>query len=102
MPIGRDEVERAARLARLELDEATAARLVAELSRIVDYVDLLEEAVGDAGELALSPPDAVRDDLPGATLEQSVALGNAARTRAGAFEVPGFLPDASQDEDASP
>ncbi len=93
MPIGREEVERAARLARLALDEETITRLVGELSRVIDYVSLLEDVVGDAEENVLAPPDITRPDVPGETLTSSEALENAPRTGGGFFEVPGFLPD---------
>lgn len=95
MPLGREQVERAARLARLALDDETTEQLVSELSRIIDYVAVLEEAAGGADELVPAPEDVVRDDVPGGMLDRSEALANAARTRSGCFEVPGFLPDAS-------
>jgi aspartyl-tRNA(Asn)/glutamyl-tRNA(Gln) amidotransferase subunit C len=93
VPIGRAEVERAARLARLRLDDDAVEELVAELSRIVDYVAILEDVVGRVPGPLLAPADVIRPDTPTETLPRDSALANARRVRDGSFEVPGFLPD---------
>ena len=102
MPIGRDQVEHAARLARLSLEGDDLDRLVAELCEIVDYVGLLESVEGGVDEFVLAPDGVTRPDTPAETLSQSEALSNARKTSGGSFEVPGFLPDGgSRGEDSS-
>jgi aspartyl-tRNA(Asn)/glutamyl-tRNA(Gln) amidotransferase subunit C len=100
MSIERAEVERAARLARLALDERALDELARDLLSILEYVSVLEKAAGSSRALLLPPADVTRPDVPGGTLTQEEALANAARTRSGCFEVPGFLPDTGDDREA--
>ncbi len=61
MSIERDDVLRAARLAEIGVDEADLDRLVAQLGRIVGYVEQLDELVEtDASGIAQTGPDQVR------------------------------------------
>jgi aspartyl/glutamyl-tRNA(Asn/Gln) amidotransferase C subunit len=49
MSIGRDEVLHAAKLAEIAVDESELELLVAQMARIVSYVEQLEEVSDDAG-----------------------------------------------------
>ena len=72
MPITRDDVEKTAQLARLELTEDEKERLVGQLSSILDVIAEIAEA--DTGEIPptaqilpltnVTRPDAVRPSLP--------------------------------------
>lgn len=96
MPIGRRDVETAARLARLRLDDDELTELAAELSRIIDYVSMLGDVAGGADELVLVPADVVRPDEPGGALARDEALANAPRSVDGCYAVPSFLPDGDE------
>jgi aspartyl-tRNA(Asn)/glutamyl-tRNA(Gln) amidotransferase subunit C len=89
--VGADEVRRIARLARLPLSEAEAARLTAELNDILDHVDALREldvahvdAVGGGTELVARPTP----DRPGADALVRGLDAMAAGWTAGFFTVP--------------
>ncbi|MEQ8846215.1 Asp-tRNA(Asn)/Glu-tRNA(Gln) amidotransferase subunit GatC [Botrimarina sp.] len=94
MAISREDVERVALLARLELDEAQVAELTPQLAEIVAYVDQLAEVdtegvepMAHAVELTnVLRPDAVR---PG--LSHEAALANAPRHDHTGFRVPAVL-----------
>lgn len=58
MGVSRDDVRRIAELAELQVDEAAAAELVAQLSRILDYVAQLGELPHD--DVAADDPRAAR------------------------------------------
>ena len=49
MSIGRDEVLHAARLAEIAVEEGELEQLVAQMARIVSYVEQLDEVRDDAG-----------------------------------------------------
>ena len=49
MSIGRDEVLHAAKLAEIAVDESELELLVAQMARIVSYVEQLDEVSDDAG-----------------------------------------------------
>ena len=49
MSIGRDEVLHAAKLAEIAVDETELGQLVAQMARIVSYVEQLDEVHDDAG-----------------------------------------------------
>ena len=66
MSIGRDDVVRAARLAEIDVAEADLDRLVAQLSRMLDYVEQLSEVgADDEGTAYQGGPGEVRlrDDV---------------------------------------
>jgi aspartyl-tRNA(Asn)/glutamyl-tRNA(Gln) amidotransferase subunit C len=96
MPIGRHDVEHIATLARLRLEEVETERLLADLARILKYVEQLAELDTEA-----VPPTAqvsaerapLRDDevRPGISREQ--ALAEAPRSAHGGFAVPAFVED---------
>lgn len=96
MAISRDDVQRVAQLARLDLDTATIERLTPQIAGIVAYVDQLAEVDTEGVEpmahaVALSNvlrPDQVR---PGLTRE--AVLANAPRHDGVGFRVPAVLGD---------
>ena len=93
----RDDVLRVANLARLELSEAEAERMAAELAQILDHVEALqaldtEGVVPTAHAIPLATP--MRDDEPAPGLDPDVALANAPRREGDAFAVPKVIEDA--------
>lgn len=96
MPIERTQVEHIARLARLELPDATVERLRVQLDSILDYVAILDRldlegveptAHAGAGDAPL------REDVPAPGLSQQEALASGPDTEAGHFRVPRVLSD---------
>jgi aspartyl-tRNA(Asn)/glutamyl-tRNA(Gln) amidotransferase subunit C len=91
MPLQPDEVRHVASLARLALREDELQSTVAQLGRILDHVQRLQEVDTEgvpptAHVLALRSvvrPDASRPGLP-----QEEAVGNAPAAEAGLFLVP--------------
>ena len=87
----RDEVERAAALARLSLDEAELTRLARELDAILAYVALLErvDTRGVPPTAHVVPlPTPLRSDEPEPPLAVDLALANAPEREGSAFVVP--------------
>jgi len=92
--IGRDEVVRIAKLARLELTEAETEAFSGQLSRILTYVDQLKkldtsdvgEAIASSGAANVFRPDKVRGGLT-----QEAALANAPDADNGYFRVPRII-----------
>jgi aspartyl-tRNA(Asn)/glutamyl-tRNA(Gln) amidotransferase subunit C len=61
MSVSREDVLRIARLAELQVDEATLPMLVEQMSAILDYVAQLQEVpAGETARPFTSGPDAVR------------------------------------------
>jgi aspartyl-tRNA(Asn)/glutamyl-tRNA(Gln) amidotransferase subunit C len=89
--ISREQVEHVARLARLRLGEAEAARLTADLDAILGYVAVLE-SLDTRGVEATAHPfplrTPLRADRPGAPLDPDLALRNAPDRVGSAFRVP--------------
>lgn len=96
MAISREDVERVALLARLELDDQQIEQLTPQLAEIVGYVDQLGEvdtegvepmaqAVDGANVLK---PDEVRESLP-----REKALASAPRHNGAGYLVPAVLGD---------
>jgi aspartyl-tRNA(Asn)/glutamyl-tRNA(Gln) amidotransferase subunit C len=89
--IDREQVLHVARLARLELTDDEVMRMSEELSAVADYIEKI-------GELDLDgvPPtthvvevsNALRADVPVASLPVEVALANAPSVADGGFRVP--------------
>jgi len=63
MSVSRDDVERIARLAALEVDEASLPALTAQIGRILEYVSQLERVQGGATMPDISHPPALREDV---------------------------------------
>lgn len=89
--ITREEVERVAGLARLELGPDEAQRMTGQLDAILDYVALLS-----AVDTTNVPPTShavpmatpLREDRPGIPLDAEDAVGNAPAREGSAFLVP--------------
>jgi aspartyl-tRNA(Asn)/glutamyl-tRNA(Gln) amidotransferase subunit C len=90
--LSRDQVLHVARLARLELSEAEIERFSGELSKVLDYVDTIEEL----GGLDDVPPtshvvdveNALRADEPRPSIPVERALESAPDAALGGFRVP--------------
>jgi aspartyl-tRNA(Asn)/glutamyl-tRNA(Gln) amidotransferase subunit C len=92
----RQDVERIARLARLELTEAEIVLITPQLSSFLAYAEQVQQ-VDTSGVPPTSHPfgtlGAWRDDTPHASLARNEALSQApdADERAGLFKVPRVL-----------
>ena len=90
--LSRDQVLHVARLARLELTEEEVGRFSEELSKVLDWVDTIEEL----GNLEDVPPtshvvnveNALRADEPRPSLPVDTALESAPDAADGGFRVP--------------
>jgi aspartyl-tRNA(Asn)/glutamyl-tRNA(Gln) amidotransferase subunit C len=95
VPIAADDVKHVAVLAGLALSGEEAERFAEELSKIVEYVEMLSEADVEGVEpavRAIARENPLRPDRVGDTLSSEEVLGNAPESEAGLFRVPGFLP----------
>ena len=89
--IDRDQVLHVARLARLELSGEEVDRYASELSKVVGYIEKIEEL-----DLADVPPtshvvdvtNVLRADEPRPSLPRDVALASAPDAAEGGFRVP--------------
>ena len=92
MSLSRDQVLHVARLARLELSEDEVGRFAEELSKVLDWVDTIEEL----GNLDDVPPtshvvnveNALRADEPRPSMPVERALESAPDAAQGGFRVP--------------
>jgi aspartyl-tRNA(Asn)/glutamyl-tRNA(Gln) amidotransferase subunit C len=90
--LSRDQVLHVARLARLELSEDEVGRFAEELSKVLDWVDTIEEL----GNLDDVPPtshvvnveNALRADEPRPSMPVERALESAPDAAQGGFRVP--------------
>jgi aspartyl-tRNA(Asn)/glutamyl-tRNA(Gln) amidotransferase subunit C len=90
--LSRDQVLHVARLARLELTEDEIERFSGELSKVLDYV----ETINELGDLTDVPPtshvvnveNALRPDEPRPSWPRDVMLAAAPATADGGFRVP--------------
>ena len=91
MGLSKEEVERVALLARLELSDEMAAKMSTQLSAVLDYITKLNE-LDTADVEPMSHPGALsgvfREDEPAASLERDKALQNAPDRANGCFRVP--------------
>lgn len=96
--LAREQVDHVARLARLELTDAEADRMAAELSKVLDHIEMISEL-----DLAGTSPtshvvdvvNVLRADEPCPSLPVDEALASAPQVMAGGFAVPS--PGASAD-----
>lgn len=92
MSISRADVLHVAKLARLSLSEGETARLADELSRILAYVEKLNQVDTDDVPPTSHPLPGqraqLRDDAPRPGLTQEQALANAPERADGSFRVP--------------
>lgn len=93
MGFGREDILRAAELARLELTEDEIVRFAQDLDRITAYVAMLQNAdLSDqpaAPVLPVAPiADSLRDDVVRPSLTPEEATASAPDARDGLFRVP--------------
>lgn len=96
--ITREEVEKVAKLSRLELTEAEVGRFSKQLSDILVYVEKLSELNTEGVEpLAHCLPitNVFREDVPRKGLSVEEALSNAPQRDGSFFKVPKILDDTS-------
>jgi len=89
-----DVVRRVARLSRLKLDEAEVAKLATELSKVLHYVDQLNELdVSNVEPMAhaIELTNVFRADEPRPSLPREAALSNAPKSDGKYFLVPPIL-----------
>lgn len=94
MAISRDDVEKVALLARLNLGEAELKKLTKELAQIVGYVDLLAEVDTDDVQPmahAVELHNVFADDVVQPSLPREKALANAPSHNACGYLVPAVL-----------
>jgi aspartyl-tRNA(Asn)/glutamyl-tRNA(Gln) amidotransferase subunit C len=96
MGISREEVERIAELARLELDGARLESMRAELSAVLEFVAALRRLDLDGCEPGTFAPAgaSLREDVPdGRRLDAATALAAAPVGEGGYFLVPPIVDD---------
>ncbi|MDI7247953.1 MAG: Asp-tRNA(Asn)/Glu-tRNA(Gln) amidotransferase subunit GatC [Bacillota bacterium] len=94
MKIAKEDVDHVAMLARLEFDEAEKAGVARQLSRIVEYVEKLNELdTEDVSPTAHAVPlrNVLRNDEVRPSLDPGEALRNAPDREGGFFRVPRIL-----------
>ena len=90
MKIDRDEARRIATLAHLEFDDAGLERMASEMSKILSYIDQLNEVdvsgIADDDGVAVGTP--MRDDVVRPSTDREQVAANAPAWRDGFFVVP--------------
>ncbi|MEM7811231.1 MAG: Asp-tRNA(Asn)/Glu-tRNA(Gln) amidotransferase subunit GatC [Planctomycetota bacterium] len=92
--VGRDDVAKIARLARLRLEEDELDRIWPQLAKIVGYVEQLAEVDTDGVEPmahAVERTNVLRDDVPVEMLPRDKALANAPKNDGKYFLVPQII-----------
>lgn len=92
--IEREQVERAAQLARLELSEDEAERFGAQLSAVLEAAAKLQELPIDGVEPSAGPGElrnAFREDVVEQSLPPEAVLQNAPDVSEGHFRVPRIM-----------
>jgi aspartyl-tRNA(Asn)/glutamyl-tRNA(Gln) amidotransferase subunit C len=91
MGLSKEEVDRVAHLARLDLSEEMAGKMAGQLSQVLELVAKLNE-LDTTGVEPLSHPGALasvmREDVPAGSLLREAALQNAPDAAEGFFRVP--------------
>jgi len=90
--LSRDQVLHVAKLARLELTGDEVERLGAELSKVLDHIELIEQ-LGDLADVeptthVVTVENVLRADEPRPCLPVDVALSGAPDAAQGGFRVP--------------
>ncbi|SMP13960.1 aspartyl/glutamyl-tRNA(Asn/Gln) amidotransferase subunit C [Desulfurobacterium pacificum] len=91
MKLSKEEVKHIAMLSRLTLSEEEVEKFQEQLSRILDFVEKLNEldTEGIDPKFQIIPPQNVlREDVPGVSLPREKALMNAPETDGEYFIVP--------------
>ncbi len=89
--IDREQVDHVARLARLELSDADADRMVGELSKVLDHIESIRELDLEGVEPTSHVVDivnALREDVPVPSLPLELALASAPERTPLGFGVP--------------
>jgi aspartyl-tRNA(Asn)/glutamyl-tRNA(Gln) amidotransferase subunit C len=92
--LSREEVLKVARLSRLEFGAAEADAYADQLSRILDFVEKLNELDTTGVEPtshALALANVMREDIRRPSLPREAALANAPEQEAGCFRVPPII-----------
>ncbi len=89
--LSREEVDHVAKLARLELSDAEADTMAAELSHVLDHIDRIRgldlDGVAPTAHV-VDVTDAERPDVPRPSLPREVILAQAPEVADGGFAVP--------------
>jgi aspartyl-tRNA(Asn)/glutamyl-tRNA(Gln) amidotransferase subunit C len=96
MSISRQEVEKVALLARLQLTDKEVELMTEQLSQIVEYIDQLGELDTEGVEPmahAVELFNVFSDDEPRKSLDREEALANAPKRDEECFRVPAMLGD---------
>jgi aspartyl-tRNA(Asn)/glutamyl-tRNA(Gln) amidotransferase subunit C len=96
MQISKQEVERVAKLARLEITEAETEAFSKQLSSILTYIETLKMLKTDGVEptaTVLEQINVFREDKSRPSLPVEKAMANAPESEAGHFAVPKILED---------
>jgi aspartyl-tRNA(Asn)/glutamyl-tRNA(Gln) amidotransferase subunit C len=94
MKISKDEVERMAHLARLEIDDSQKEKMAGQLSNILQYIDKLKDVDVEGVPLfsgAAFMTNVLRDDELKASPGPCVTLANAPRRIEDFYAVPGIM-----------
>jgi len=94
MQISKEEVERVAKLARLEITEAETEAFSKQLSSILTHIDTLKSLKTEGVEptaTVLGQTNVFREDKSRASLPVEKALANAPESEAGHFVVPKII-----------
>ena len=88
-----DDIDRVAALAHLRLTDESRARLAADLTQILDYVDRLQAVATDGIPLTAHVVEGERDLradtlVPSLGVDEALANATDADTRTGLFRVP--------------
>jgi len=91
------EVAKVARLARLDIDEATVDHFTVQLARVMDHFSDIDSLDLDGVEPMAHPVrivNVLRADEPGAPLDRDEVLSQAPAAEDGQFRVPPVLGEA--------
>jgi aspartyl-tRNA(Asn)/glutamyl-tRNA(Gln) amidotransferase subunit C len=91
MKITKDEVLHVAKLARLNLSDASVDKFATQIGTILDYIDMLKQVNTDGikpTSHAISLCNAFREDELKQHLDRDAALANAPEKEDGGFIVP--------------
>jgi aspartyl-tRNA(Asn)/glutamyl-tRNA(Gln) amidotransferase subunit C len=94
MSISRQDIEKVALLARLQLDESEIESMTEQLAKVVAYVDFLAEVNTDGVEPmahAVEVTNVFGDDVVGPSLPRETALANAPHHDDRGYLVPAVL-----------
>ncbi|MDB4680150.1 MAG: Asp-tRNA(Asn)/Glu-tRNA(Gln) amidotransferase subunit GatC [Planctomycetaceae bacterium] len=92
--LSEDDIRKVAELARLNLSEQEVSELRPQLSKLIDYVAVLEEVDTDGVEPmvhAIEQTNVFREDIRCAPLPREDALANAPKTDGKYFLVPQII-----------